>query len=356
MMGSRKGTFTIIASWIAAGILFATNALAHHGLVTNGALYLTDDFIELDGEITEVFWRNPHTRARLSVVDGNGEETIWELEIGPTPRTFEARGLFAEDFLGRVRAAGYRSRRNSDSLGVVNLLLPNGQEYVTGNRELRWSSTRLNSSAGGVFGLGSANVAEAGRTADGIFRVWGRFVSATARGMQPSEDARYLTPRARDLAAQYDPVTQNPELECRQGMPKTMTDPTPMEIVDQGDRIMIRQYEYDVERTVYMSGQENAQPQASPLGYSVGRWEGDALVVETTHIDWPYLDPRGTPQSNEASYRETFALAPEGDRLSYSITITDPVMLTEPFTLEWTRQWAPEIELHPYDCVVEWEE
>ncbi len=137
-------------------------------------------------------------------------------------------------------------------------------------------------------------------------------------------------------------------------MPKTMTDPTPMEIVNEGDRVMIRMYEYDIERTVYMAESADVQPQASSLGHSVGHWEADVLVVETTHVDWPYLDSRGTPQSNEASFRETFALAPEGDRLNYSITMTDPVMLTEPFTLGWTRQWVPEIELHPYDCVVDW--
>ncbi|NIW24113.1 MAG: hypothetical protein GWN29_05830, partial [Gammaproteobacteria bacterium] len=276
-----------------AGGLFSMSVLAHHGLVTNGALYLTDDFIELEGELTEVFWRNPHTRARLNVVDDDGEQTIWELEIGPTPRTFESRGVFAEDFIGRVRVAGYRSRRDPESLGVVNLLMPSGQEYVGANRELRWSTARLDSAAGGVFGLGSANTVEAERAADGIFRVWGRFVSNSARGMQPSEDARYLTPRGRELAAAYDPVTQNPELDCRQGMPKTMTDPTPMEIVNEGDRILIRSYEYDVERTVYMDEQENVEPQVSTLGHSVGRWDGDMLVVETTHVDWPYIDPRG---------------------------------------------------------------
>jgi hypothetical protein len=134
-----------------------------------------------------------------------------------------------------------------------------------------------------------------------------------------------------------------------------MTDPTPMSIVNDSERIIIHQYECDIERIVYMGGQENVQPQASPLGHSMGRWEGDVLVVDTTHIDWPYLDPWGTPQSNQTNYRETFALATEGGRLNYSITITDPIMLNKPFTLEWTRQWMPEIELEPYDCVVDWQ-
>lgn len=353
MVPIQQETYTATILWSVVGIFVSTNVFAHHGAVTNSALYLTDEFIELDGEVTEVFWRNPHARARLSVVDDDGEQTIWELELGPTPRGFEAREIFADDFVGRIKAAGYRSRRNPESLGVVHLLLPNGQEYAQGNRELRWSNTPM--ANGASFGLESANVAEAERTADGIFRVWSRFVPGAARDMRPSEYARYLTLRGRELANQYDPVTQNPELDCRQGMPKTMTDPTPIEIVNGIERIIIRQYEYDIERIVYMSDQESVQAKVSPLGHSVGRWEEDLLIVDTTHIDWPYLDSSGIPQSNQASYRETFALATEGDLLNYSITITDPVMLKEPFTLEWTRQWAPGIEFEIYDCVAEWE-
>ncbi len=354
MVPIQKETCAITILWSVVGVFVSTNVLAHHGAVTNSALYLTDEFIELDGELTEVFWRNPHTRARLSVVGDDGEETIWELELGPTPRGFEAREIFADDFVGRVKAAGYRSRRNPDSLGVVHLLLPNGQEYAQGNREPRWSNTRV-ANAGG-FGLESANVAEAERSADGIFRVWSFFQPGAFRGMPWSEYVQLLTPRGRELADEYDPVTQNPELDCRQGMPKTMTDPTPIQILNGGDRIIIRQYEYDIERIIYMSDPENFQPEASPLGHSVGRWEEDVLIVETTHVDWPYIDPRGTPQSGQASYRETFKLLNEGSLLNYAVTITDSVIFTAPFTLEWTRRWIPGIEFESYDCVAEWEE
>jgi len=74
---ARTATLCFVASVLVAG-----QALADHGAVTNSAIYLTDNFIELDGEITEVFWRNPHTRAHMSVIDENGEEMIWELERG----------------------------------------------------------------------------------------------------------------------------------------------------------------------------------------------------------------------------------------------------------------------------------
>ena len=111
------------------------------GRLANSALYDTEEFIELKGEITEVLWRNPHARAHLSVVDDNGEETVWEIETQPGPVEFGRMGISAEDVLGHVRVAGYRSKRNPDSLGVLHLLLPSGQEYIPNNREPLWSDT-----------------------------------------------------------------------------------------------------------------------------------------------------------------------------------------------------------------------
>ena len=115
--------------------------------------------------------------------------------------------------------------------------------------------------------------------------------------------------------------------------------------------------EYDIERVIHMSpGALDAQPEPSPLGYSVGRWEGEALLVTTTHVDWPYFDPYGTPQSERMSYTERFELARDGEALRYTLTATDPVVFTEPFTLETLRPWTPGVEIEPYDCVPAWED
>lgn len=328
-------------------------ALAHHGQVSNGALYLTDDFIELDGEVTDVFWRNPHTRAKMSVVDDSGEEIVWELELGPNPHRFEGRDIFADDLLGRVSVAGYRSKRDPSSLGVLHFLLPDGREWVQGNRELLWSNRQLEDPA--EQELDPAKVAAAERTADGIFRVW-----SWVRGRSGERDLEsLLTSHGRDVAAGFDAAADTPELDCKQGMPTTMLESEPMQIIGEPDRIIIRRSKYDIERIVYLNNHSDVQPQASPLGHSIGRWERNVLVVETTHIDWPYTGLRGSglPQSNQASYRETFSLSDEEDGvLNYEIMITDSVMFTEPFTQGKSWQWIPGVEIEPYDCVAEWNE
>jgi len=337
------------------GFCGSSAATAHHGAVTNPGLYRAEDLTELEGEITDVFWRNPHPRFRMSAPDADGQETIWELELNGSLQTWSRQGVSAENFPGlgeRVRAAGYISRRDPHSLGVLHLLLPNGQEHVNGNRSLRWSNIRMSVEGPQVD---SEQITAARRGAMNIFRVWWRDADGTGGHPPMSEYVPFLTDHGRELAATYDPVTQNPELSCRQGMPTTMFDPVPMQIIDQGDRILIRVQEYDVERVVHLNP-DTAGTEPSPLGNSVGHWDGDTLIVDTADVDWPYFDPYGTPQSDRVRYRETFTVADTGDILLYSMTVADPIMFSQPFTLRRPREWVPGFELEAYDCVAEWDD
>ncbi len=77
--------------------------------------------------------------------------------------------------------------------------------------------------------------------------------------------------------------------------------------------------------------------------------------MTTTHLDWPYLDPYGTPQSNQVRYFERFELSDDETMLNYSLTATDPVMFTAPITMERSRRWTPGVEIPPFNCVAEWE-
>ena len=329
--------------------------LAHHGSHTNQLLYLADELLEFEGELTEMFWHNPHTRARLSVVDDNGDETIWELELAPGPRQFEAMGLTPETFLGNVRVAGYVSRRDSSSLGVQNILLPDGREYVQNRGEApRWSSEGLQRRLAGP----NPNRIEADEAAaEGIFRMWdGGRIDGRPASIEPDLLAQPLTERGRELLEAYDPLADNGQLDCRQGMPDTMFAPWPMAIIDEGERIRIEATQYNLRRVVYMSGASTeGAPEATSVGYSVGRWEGETLVVTTTHVDWPYYSNIGMPQSDRVRYVERFSVSNDGRTLNYSITVDDPVIFTRPFTMDRTRQAAPGVEIVPFDCISEWE-
>ena len=331
-------------------VLISASAPAHHGAVTSGFLYNADELVEIEGEITEVLWRNPHLRARMKVVAANGDEVIWELELGPSPREFENMGLLPDDLLGNVRAAGHVSKRDPHSLGVIYFLLPNGQEHVQGrNREPRWSNVQLTEVTPEID---PTKVEAAKRNADGIFRMWGRRLG---RPLDGDINAQSLTELGSQLNAAFDPLTDNAQLDCRHGMPDTMFDPVPMEISNEGDHIRLHIAQYNIQRVIHMEGEAlHGEPESSPVGYSTGRWDGDVLVVTTTHVDWPYYLNSGTPQSDQVSYIEWFSMSNDGQTLNYSLEISDPVVFPESFIIERTREWAPGVEIEPFDCVAEW--
>ena len=88
------------------------------------------------------------------------------------------------------------------------------------------------------------------------------------------------------------------------------------------------------------------------VGDSRGRWDGDTLVIETTRINWPYVDLGGAPLSEDARILERLTLSDDQSRLDYHMTIIDPAYLTEPATLD--RYWlALGLEVQHYECVVE---
>jgi hypothetical protein len=131
-----------------------------------------------------------------------------------------------------------------------------------------------------------------------------------------------------------------------------MEQPYPMEFVNRGDTILLRMEEYDTVRTINMA--PNADVDSLPktlLGRSKGRWEGETLMVMTTRIDWPYLDPSGVPQGPSSTIVERFTPTSDGTRLNYTMSITDPATFTAPVELTRSWVWRPGETVRPYNCV-----
>ena len=120
--------------------------------------------------------------------------------------------------------------------------------------------------------------------------------------------------------------------------------------LDHGDTISLRMELYDIERTIRMN--RSATPDNEPgsaLGYSVGAWEGDTLVVSTTRVNWPYFDLIGTPLSADVEVIERYSLSDDQSRLNYHFTITDAETFTQPATIQGNRLALGET-IPVYDC------
>ena len=93
---------------------------------------------------------------------------------------------------------------------------------------------------------------------------------------------------------------------------------------------------FENERVIWMDGRAHPPPEAPHtwMGFSTGRWEGNVLVVETTHIKHGYLRRNGVPQSDRATVTEYYVR--NGNVLTVTAVTTDPIYLTEPFVKSQT--------------------
>jgi hypothetical protein len=87
-------------------------------------------------------------------------------------------------------------------------------------------------------------------------------------------------------------------------------------------------------------------------GYSVGKWEGDTLVVQTTGFldrDPIWLDVRGSPLTEEATVTEKFRRTNFGT-LEIEVTVDDPKAYTKPWTVRLAQRYMPDTELIEFIC------
>jgi hypothetical protein len=104
-------------------------------------------------------------------------------------------------------------------------------------------------------------------------------------------------------------------------------------------------------RQIHTDGRKHpADPEPTWVGYSVGRWEGDALVVETVGFnDRTWLDGFGHPHSDAMRVVERFRRRDLG-HLDLQITIDDRKMYTKPFTVNAAHRLLPDTDVLEAIC------
>ena len=162
-----------------------------------------------------------------------------------------------------------------------------------------------------------------------------------------------LTPAALErLKHNAQLTTPSPIVNCLpDGMPHGNTLPQPFKMIH-STGVIVFLYEVGTTfRQIHMDGRKlPVDPSPTWQGYSVGRWEGDALVVETVGFnDRSWLDVRGTPHSEEMRVEERFRRRDYG-HLEMTVTITDPKTFTRPIAFSMVLDLMPDTELLEHYC------
>lgn len=317
---------------VASGLLMLTSnfAGAHHNWA---AIYDVDSDVEIEGVISSIEWRNPHVRVSFTVDQGTASERIYTTESNSVAAL--TRMDVTEDVLAvgtNVRVAGYRSRRDESDIFMNHLLLPDNREVIfLRTAESRWpEASRIGNTD---RAHGRVTEEDFARRPTSIFAVWN-----TIFGAEGSH--RALRYPGGEFSIDYKTGLGSGTCVTKDVW-GAMAAPYPIQLIDNGDIVIVHAEEYDTIREVHM-GVEHNDPgtETSSLGYSTGRMDGDRLLVTTT------FEGSGSP----IRFHETFQLSADHNRLLYTSTLINPESNNAPTVNSKWWEYQPGAFVQPYDC------
>jgi hypothetical protein len=214
------------------------------------------------------------------------------------------------------------------------------------------------------------------RTADGKPDLSGIWIATGAIMLFEGQEA-FAAARAADAAAGRPPSNTNeappykPEAEAQRqyflsrqgiddpmarclltGVPRINFRPLPFEIVQLPDRVIMLYEIHHAFRIIPTDGRmhpDDAEP--SYLGESVGRWDGDTLVVDVTSFNTnTWLTGVGTIHTEDLRVTERYT-RDSFDTIRYEVTMDDPAVLTRPWTIRETFRLRPGERIREYECI-----
>ena len=169
------------------------------------------------------------------------------------------------------------------------------------------------------------------------------------------KDGLPLRPWAADLLKKRmaDNDKDNPDAHCLPlGLMQLHMHVQPRKIIQTPTNVVILYEAQGGVRQIFTDGRTlpGNDPEPWWYGYSIGHWEGDTLVVETTGFrDDVWLDINGSPMTNTGKMIERFS-RPNFGSLTIEVTIDDPKVYTKPFTVRVNQRLMPNTELIEFVC------
>jgi hypothetical protein len=317
----------------------ASSVSAHH----SATIFDRDTVVAFQGTVKRFGWTNPHVYIYVETEDDAGGLVEWEIETDATP-ILTRSGWTSESLLPgdqvRIRANPDRDAQRKHAL-LVSVAKDDGTILAARSDFLRREDDSASlASASSLEGLWELSYA----TYNSFYDDWAEVD---------------LTEKAIAAQAAYDDKSEAPAALCiAHPSPTILVAPYLNEIEIQEDIVLIRNERFNIERTVYMDGRghpENGEPRNQ--GHSIGWWEDDVLVVDTTlfsinrsPIFGRPFRPGGIPSGAGKHVVERYALSEDKTRISVEFTQEDPEYHSVPFTSTVVWYYAPHSEMLGFDC------
>jgi hypothetical protein len=305
-------------------ICFAPEMLAHHSVAAEFDTTLQGEF---EGEITRVWFTNPHIRYQLTVTASDGSTEDWELQAGNVT-TLSRQNWTADSIVvgDRLTVAGDLGRSGAKKVRIRKISLADGSTFPQ-RTVARTDRTTIVASADTDY----THPGPHGRHPIDITGPWRNDYKwrVTVDDLEP-KPTPFSAAGRRVFAATE--AWQDYALRCvALGLPRVFGAPYDVDVVDAGSHYLMVYVEHNTPRRIWMDGRSAPDDlAASPMGFSTGRWEDEVLVVETTLLSPGWLDGSGLPMSGEGTrVMERYVFSDDRLSIDRSMTISDPYY-TEP--------------------------
>ena len=325
-------------------LLVVPHAFAHHSFAPH---FDSSKPANISGTITEFEARNPHSYLHIAATDENGRTREYVCESHGVTQ-LSRNGIRPEMLKAgtKVRVTGSMSRHSAYMCFFDNVEFADGRTL----------------NVNGPRGTASPAAAPTVAARKDIFGTWllAPIPNRSTSGPQPMIQS--LTPAGEKAVAAYDPFKDDPTFRCDPvAIRRVWGAPgTPLEIVRDGNDVVLHHEWMDVRRVIHMTMKEHPKngPRSS-LGHSIGRMDGDTLVIETAnysagvlnqYVEQPGQPTKGLLHSAALTSVERLSLDATRQRLVVEIDLTDPEFFKQPFPRS-RNEYAPSaLKIEPFNC------
>ena len=318
----------------AAAMILVSPVSGHH----SDAGVNMESVVAFEGTVKEFSWRNPHVYVVVETMQ-SGETVNWELQMAAV--TILARRGWSRDSLK-----------------------PGDQIAVRANPALdgrRYGILQSVEKEGGLSLAAAANVPDGTPSTSSLAGKW--LTDKSTKTYPGGFDGLFrakltLNENGKTAQVNFDVLSnENPDASC-------VGRPTPsalvstnlylmeIDLAQQEEIIVFKSERFNEVRTVYMDGREHPDPSVRFVtGHSIGRWDGDVLVVDTTNFEdhrSPYQI--GVPSSGQKQVVERYQLTEDGTHINAEFILDDPEYLTKPMTHSLQLIYSPHLTMLHSDC------
>ena len=325
---------------VIVGAVAAQSAAAHHGFAVH---YDVNDRVRIEGKVYKVRLKNPHAEIQILTVDEDGNDIIWTCET-QAGSILRRKGVTADRFVAgeAIVVEGSRARRNPHGCEVGSIYFADGQTLT------------LRSTAGHAR-IDVNNVDEkTARNRQSVLGMWLRdsFSGPPTKPGFPD----LITDAGRAANANYVGSRDDPTQQCSPVNPirAWIAPGTPTEIRERDGQIEIQHEFMDTTRIVAMGDTPRPDDVArSEMGYSTGRFEGNKLIVETTHFTagvlLTHVKDSGVLHSQDFELTEEFSVLPESGGLQIRWEARDARFYDKPITGQLVLS-PTELQVGNFNC------